>query len=79
MGYLPIGGIEAIKSVTLTAILFIGPLFEAGIAEGAWRDWIHLRGVDVVIRSWIGWRNMIAVRFLLSIIMPSVLTSSRGR
>jgi len=60
MGYLPIGLEEAAKSVVLTAILFVGPLFETGIVEGKWRDWIRLRGLDTVISGWIGWRNYVA-------------------
>lgn len=60
MGYFPIGLEETVKAVGLTAILFAGPLFEAGIAEGGWRDWICLRGVNEVISGWIGWRNYVA-------------------
>jgi prenyl protein peptidase len=62
LGYFPIGFAETAKAVALTAILFLGPLFEAGIAEGQWRDWIRLRGLDAVIHGWIGYRNMVAVR-----------------
>jgi prenyl protein peptidase len=61
MGWFPIGIEEAAKSVALTAILFIGPLFEAGIVEGRWRDWIRLRGLHAVVSGWIGYRNMVAV------------------
>jgi prenyl protein peptidase len=60
MGYFPVGVKETVKTVGLTAILFAGPLFEAGIARGAWRDWIRLRGVNEVISGWIGWRNYVA-------------------
>jgi prenyl protein peptidase len=61
MGYYPLGLDETIKTLLLTAIPFAGPLFEAGIAEGGWRDWIRLRGVNETIRGWIGWRNYVAV------------------
>jgi len=60
MGWFPIGILEALKSVGLTAILFLGPLFESGIAEGGWRNWIRLRGLNTVISGWIGWRNFVA-------------------
>ncbi|KAH9210972.1 hypothetical protein DL95DRAFT_392919 [Leptodontidium sp. 2 PMI_412] len=60
MGWFPIGILEAVKSVGLTAILFLGPLFEGGIAEGEWRAWIRLRGLHTVIGGWIGWRNFVA-------------------
>jgi prenyl protein peptidase len=61
MGYVPVGVAEAFQCLGLTAILFLGPLFEAGVAEGRWRDWIRLRGVSTAISGWIGWRNMVAV------------------
>jgi prenyl protein peptidase len=62
MGWFPIGLVEAAKCVSLTAILFLGPLFEAAIAEGAWRDWIRGRGMSEIFGSWIGYRNIVAVR-----------------
>lgn len=60
MGWYPIGLLETAKAVGLTAILFLGPLFEAGIVQGGWRDWIRLRGLST-ISSWIGYRNLVAV------------------
>ncbi|KAL3424004.1 prenyl proteinase rce1 [Phlyctema vagabunda] len=48
MGYFPLGIQESLQAVALTAILFLGPLFEAGVVEGGWRDWILLRGLDNV-------------------------------
>jgi prenyl protein peptidase len=65
MGYFPIGLEETVKSLALTATLFLGPLFEAGIAERGWRGWIRLRGLDAAISSWIGWRNIVAVMIFL--------------
>ena len=62
MGYFPLGLGESAKGLALTAILFLGPLFEAGVVEGGWKDWVCLRGLDSVLRSWIGWRNIVAVR-----------------
>jgi len=70
LGYFPIGLAETAKAITLTAILFVGPLFEAGIAEGQWRDWIRLRGLDAVVHGWIGYRNMVAVRPSLPLTHP---------
>ena len=61
LGYWPVGVEETVKSVTLTAILFLGPLYEDGIVDGAWKDWIRFRGVNQVISGWIGWRNFVAV------------------
>lgn len=61
MGYFPLGVEETAKILLLTAILFAGPLFEAGIAEGGWRGWIRLQGLNETISGWIGWRNYVAV------------------
>lgn len=60
LGYFPIGFIETVRCVGLTAILFVGPLFEEGIAQGQWRDWIRLRGLGA-LKGWIPYRNIVAV------------------
>lgn len=52
---------DIFRSLLLTAILFAGPLFERGIAEGEWREWIQGGRVTASLRSWIGWRNYVAV------------------
>jgi hypothetical protein len=65
MGWFPIGIVETTKCVGLTAVLFLGPLFEAGIAQGGWRDWIRLRGLDM-LSGWIGYRNLVAVSLALA-------------
>ncbi len=61
MGYFPIGIVESFKGLGLTVILFLGPLFESGVVQGRWRDWIRRRGLSASISSWIGWRNLVAV------------------
>jgi prenyl protein peptidase len=61
LGYFPIGLLESAKCLLLTAILFLGPLFEAGIAEGKWRGWIRAKGLGTSVRGWIGYRNYVAV------------------
>ncbi|KAH8431259.1 CAAX prenyl protease RCE1 [Aspergillus melleus] len=60
LGWWPVGLLEIARSLALTAILFTGPLFERGIAEGEWRDWIRGRRVSETLRGWIGWRNYVA-------------------
>jgi prenyl protein peptidase len=76
MGFFPLGLVEAGKSVLLTCILFLGPLFEAAIVEGAWRDWIRLRGFSELFGSWIGYRNIVAVSPPSNISAPlSILTT----
>lgn len=46
--------------MTLLMVLFAGPLFEAGIVEGAWKDWVRLRGITGVFTDWLLYRNLIA-------------------
>ncbi|KAI9746578.1 MAG: hypothetical protein M1818_000291 [Claussenomyces sp. TS43310] len=60
MGFFPIGLIEAAKCTILTCILFLGPLFETAIIEGAWKDWVKLHAFKETFGSWIGYRNLIA-------------------
>ncbi|KAE8377882.1 hypothetical protein BDV26DRAFT_262538 [Aspergillus bertholletiae] len=60
LGWWPIGFAEVLRSLLLTAILFAGPLFERGIAEGEWRDWIKGNRISETLRGWIGWRNYVA-------------------
>lgn len=55
------GFAETINCLMLTATLFVGPLFEGGIVEGRWKDWIRLRDAEI-LSSWSGWRNLVAVR-----------------
>jgi prenyl protein peptidase len=66
LGYLPVGLAETFNCLLLTATLFVGPLFEAGVVEGRWRDWIRLRDSDI-LSGWTGWRNLVAVRLSLHI------------
>jgi prenyl protein peptidase len=61
MGYFPPGLGETAKCMALTCLLFLGPLFETGIAEGDWRDWLRLRGLGAFFSSWVGSRNIVAV------------------
>lgn len=63
-GCWPIGLPEICRVLLLTAALFLGPLFERGVAEGDWRDWVRGRRVAETLGGWIGWRNFVAVRVL---------------
>ncbi|PYH97507.1 prenyl protein protease [Aspergillus ellipticus CBS 707.79] len=60
LGWWPVSLVDIFRSLLLTAILFAGPLFERGIAEGEWREWIRGGRVTSALRSWIGWRNYVA-------------------
>lgn len=61
MGWWPVRVLDVAQTLSLTAILFIGPLFERGIAEGEWRDWLRGNKISETLGGWIGWRNYVAV------------------
>lgn len=61
LGYWPLGLPEALRALLLTALLFLGPLFESLVVEGGWRDWLTLEPVKEVWREITAWRNIVAV------------------
>lgn len=63
LGWWPIDLADILRSLLLTAILFLGPLFERGIAEGEWRTWFRRSKLSESLSGWIGWRNYVAVSF----------------
>lgn len=73
LGWWPISPGDVLRSLLLTAILFIGPLFERGIAEGEWRDWIRGSRVAETLHGWIGWRNYIAGPVTEEIMFRSII------
>ncbi|EER40422.1 CaaX prenyl proteinase Rce1 [Histoplasma capsulatum H143] len=73
LGWWPIGPLEIAKSFLLTALLFMGPLFEAGIVEGEWKDWIRGRRVAETLGGWIGWRNFVAGPITEEVIFRSII------
>ncbi|KAL4926497.1 Sucrase/ferredoxin-like-domain-containing protein [Aspergillus undulatus] len=60
MGWWPLDLTDVLRSLILTAILFLGPLFERGVAEGEWREWFSRPRISEALKSWIGWRNYVA-------------------
>ncbi|KAK2861133.1 hypothetical protein FQN49_004511 [Arthroderma sp. PD_2] len=60
LGWWPVGFLEIGKSLLLTALLFMGPLFEMGIAEGRWRSWVRGKNLIHTLQTWVGWRNFVA-------------------
>ncbi|KAJ5397325.1 hypothetical protein N7509_005438 [Penicillium cosmopolitanum] len=60
LGWWPIDLADILRSLLLTAILFLGPLFERGIAEGEWRTWFRRSKLSESLSGWIGWRNYVA-------------------
>lgn len=61
LGWWPVGLLEMLRSLFLTAILFLGPLFERGIVEGEWKFWFRPSKLSESLGGWIGWRNFVAV------------------
>jgi prenyl protein peptidase len=61
LGWWPINLWDICRALLLTAVLFTGPLFERGIAEGEWKDWLKGNKISETLHGWIGWRNYIAV------------------
>jgi prenyl protein peptidase len=70
LGLWPISLLDTARTLLLVCILFAGPLFENGIVDGEWRDWVRLRGLHETLWSWIGYRNFVVV-------CPSVLQNMR--
>jgi len=61
LGWWPISFYDIGRTILLVAILFAGPLFEAGIVEEGWKDWITGRYAADIFSTWMGWRNLIVV------------------
>ncbi|UNI16252.1 CAAX prenyl protease [Purpureocillium takamizusanense] len=60
MGYWPVGYMETIKSLCLTALLFAAPLYECLLVDGLWMQWRQLEPLRHVWSEWPVWRNMVA-------------------
>ncbi|KAJ4392070.1 CAAX prenyl protease [Gnomoniopsis smithogilvyi] len=60
MGYWPLGLGESFRALLLTALLFLGPLFETLVVEGYWREWMTGEPVKELLGDWITWRNLVA-------------------
>lgn len=60
LGVYPVHLIDVAKCLLLVAILFLGPLFEAGVVESNWRNWLRPTFYkEVVYDDWQGWRNIV--------------------
>ena len=62
LGLWPVSPLDCARTILLVAVLFLGPLFEYGVVDGHWRDWIMGRELYQTLSSWIGYRNYVAVR-----------------
>lgn len=61
LGLWPVSLFDTAQTMLLVTILFAGPLFEHGIVDGDWKNWLKLRGVYESLCSWIGYRNFVVV------------------
>ncbi|KAF1829567.1 Abi-domain-containing protein [Decorospora gaudefroyi] len=59
LGIWPVSPLDTLRTMLLVAILFAGPVFEQGIVDGGWRDWMKLKGVHESLSSWIGFRAFV--------------------
>ncbi|KAI2484990.1 CaaX prenyl proteinase Rce1 [Pyrenophora tritici-repentis] len=59
LGLWPVSPLDMIRTMLLVTILFAGPIFEHGVVDGAWRDWVRLAGLHETLSSWIGYRNFV--------------------
>ncbi|OJD13300.1 hypothetical protein AJ78_06224 [Emergomyces pasteurianus Ep9510] len=73
LGWWPIGLLEIVKAFILTALLFLGPLFEAGIVMGEWKYWIRGSRFAETLGGWIGWRNFVAGPITEEVIFRSII------
>ncbi|KAI1334188.1 CaaX protease [Xylariaceae sp. FL0016] len=71
LGYWPLGLVDAVRCLALTAVLFAGPLFETLIVHGAWRHWLSLAPVSVLFAEWTVWRNIVAGPFTEEVLFRS--------
>lgn len=62
LGFWPVSLVDTARTMLLVAILFAGPLFEYGVVDGGWRDWVKGTHMREVLSSWIGYRNFVVVR-----------------
>ena len=80
LGWYPISILDITRVLCLTALLFSGPVFEEGIVNSQWRNWIRGRKLRETLSSWIGWRNFVAVRVPInSLLMQSHAPAEAAR
>lgn len=76
-GVWPVSVFDIARGILLVCILFAGPLYENGVVDAEWKNWIKLKGVREVLCSWIGYRNFVVVRISVVVLNP-VLISNTG-
>jgi prenyl protein peptidase len=71
LGLWPAALWDACRVLSLTALLFLGPLFSYFVVERGWAEWMRLAPVKEVWEEWTTWRNIIAVSRPPSFLSPS--------
>lgn len=77
-GLWPVSLVDTAKTMLLVCILFAGPLFEEGIVDGNLRDWVRGTYLVETFCSWIGYRNLVAVRNTIFHLTDLKLMHCRG-
>lgn len=77
MGWWPVGFYDTLKCLLLTAILFIGPLFEKGVIDDEFWEWIDGRRFKEIAHDWVDWRNYVAVRSPIPLLFFSPFHASK--
>ncbi|KAL2164515.1 hypothetical protein VTH06DRAFT_3731 [Thermothelomyces fergusii] len=60
LGLWPVAVPETLRVLSLTALLFAGPLYKYLIVERGWADWVRLRPLVEVWEDLMTWRNIVA-------------------
>lgn len=63
LGLWPLGLTESARAVSLTALLFAGPLFLYLVVDDGWKDWVKGYPVKELWGDMLTWRNIVAVSF----------------
>ncbi|KAL9097761.1 MAG: hypothetical protein Q9165_000087 [Trypethelium subeluteriae] len=74
LGWWPINLPETLKSLLLVAVLFAGPLFESGVVDGQFQNWLRGSTARDMLSPWIGIRNYIAGPLTEEVLFRSLLT-----
>lgn len=75
MGLWPAGLGESARCLALTALLFLGPLFEYLVVDGGLEEWRRLEPVAELASSITTWRNIVIVCTELPRLNSSPMTS----
>ncbi|KAK0623451.1 hypothetical protein B0T14DRAFT_564807 [Immersiella caudata] len=58
-GIWPLALLDTLRVLSLTALLFLGPLFHYFIVDSGWQDWLRLTPFHELHAEWTTWRNIV--------------------